>query len=172
MFYETQIIGAAVQPLPSFSEVNQVEQAPAPLAEELRAQIEELKAKIAAQASAQPAQAAPSIQPSQAAVAKNHVPQRPKAGRKYVLQSKSLATWGKVPQQQLDIADILTRHFDVGVSVDEAEVFAKVAEQAPMYPHLATSVQDSTYLLKYYLNLSAKNNHAGLVARGLVQVVG
>lgn len=170
---ETPIIGAAVkEPPPVATEVvDQEEQASLPpdVVQDLRAQIEALKAKIEAGKLAQPVATQP---PVQAGPPKNHVPQTVKLGRKYVLQSKSLATWGKVPQQQADVADILAKHFEVGVPVDESTVFAKVQEQAPLYPHLAASVQDPTYVLKYYLNLSPKGNHAGLVARGFVQVVG
>ena len=104
---------------------------------------------------------------------KNHRAVKPQSGRKYVLLSKSLADWGKVPDQQRDLASILAQEFAVGAEVDEAEVFAKVTERAAEYPSLATSVQHPTYLLAYYRSYDKKDGkHCGFIRRNFLQVKG
>jgi hypothetical protein len=104
---------------------------------------------------------------------KNHRAVRPQAGRKYVLLSKSLQDWGKVPQQQKDLASIISKSFEVGQEVSEEEVFSKVTEESTQYASLATSVQHPTYLLAYYRGLDKKDGkHAGFVRRNFFQVKG
>jgi hypothetical protein len=138
-----------------------VADAPAPATDKdaLLAQVAELRAKIA--------------EVAKSAVKKNHVAPKPIAGRRYVLLAKSLASWGKVPQQQADIATILSKNFEVGIEVPETEVLARVAIEATNYPSLAKSVQDPGYLLRYYLGLDKKDGkHAGYIKRNFVQVRG
>ena len=104
---------------------------------------------------------------------KNHRAVKPQAGRKYVLLSKSLADWGKVPQQQKDLATILADAFAPNVEVEEAEVFAKVTEGAAKYPSLAGSVQHPTYLLAYYRGFDKKDSQYGsFIKRNFLQVKG
>lgn len=103
---------------------------------------------------------------------KNHVQGRINESRKYVLHSKTLASWGKVPQQQADIAKILADNFEVGKQIPESEVFAAIQENAGKFPSLANSRQDPTYVFKYYRGLKREDKHAGFIARGFLTVVG
>ena len=110
---------------------------------------------------------------AKSSVKKNQVPVKPVAGRKLVLLSKSLAGWGKVPQQQADLATILSSNLTVGEEVPEDAVLRFVADGAPLFPSLAASVQDPTYLLRYYLGLNKRDGkHVGFVGRNFVRVVG
>lgn len=119
--------------------------------ERLQTQLAELKAAQ----TANPATAAP----------KNHQPGKPDANRKYQLLSKSLNAWGKVPQQQADLAKLLADNFEVNEEIPEAELFRVITEQAPNFKSLAGSKQHPTYLFKYYRGLKPSGNHAGFIAR-------
>lgn len=121
----------------------------------LQKQIEELKN----------AQAAAST------VKKNQKPSQVHVGRKYVILAEALPTWGKVPQQQADIAAILNSVFEVGVEYTEEEVFTALSTYAMEYNSLATSKQDVTYLFRYYRGLAAKGNHAGFIARNWLRQI-
>ena len=104
-------------------------------------------------------------------VAKNKRPGKP-GTTKYVLLTKRLASWGRVPQQQADLADILARSFEVGVEIPEAELFVAVTNLAKQYPSLAKSVQDPTYLFRYYRGLDGKDGkHAGFIKRDFLKQV-
>jgi hypothetical protein len=143
--------------------------------EDILAEIERIKAQIQEKVAEVPAQSAtPSnISTANAGVKKNHRAVKPKDGRKYVLLSKSLADWGKVPQQQADLAAILAKNFTVGQEVSEAEVFATVTAQAPQYPSLAASEQHSTYLLAYYRGYDKKDGkHVGFIRRNFLRMIG
>lgn len=105
-------------------------------------------------------------------VAKNHKPGKPSAGRKYVLLDKVLKNWGKVPQQQADIAKILADNFEVGKEYAEAEVFDVLMDKSSEFVSLANSRQDPTYLFRYYRGLGNDGKHAGLVARDFLRVIG
>lgn len=105
-------------------------------------------------------------------IAKNHKPGVANVGRKYVLMSKSLNSWGKVPQQQKDLADILVKNLEVNVEYTEAQVFNTIVDQCGEYPSLYNSKQDPTYLFKYYRGLANKDNHAGFIARDFIRVIG
>jgi hypothetical protein len=197
MFYETIILGEhRVPPAPATEPAaNELTR------EQLLAQIDAVKAEIEAKRAALPKPAPVEVvgveaqlaaerakfiptdasesvaevaRPSGAVVVKkNHAMPKAQAGRKYVLLSKSLANWGKVPQQQQDLATILASNFEVGVEVAEDEVFAKVVEHASSYPSLASSVQNPAYVMKYYLGLDKRDGrHAGFIRRGFVQVRG
>ena len=104
--------------------------------------------------------------------AKNHQPSKPSATRKYVLLTKVLPSWGKVPQQQADIAKIIASNFELDVEVPEAEVFAKVTLHAGDFPSLANSKQHPTYLFRYYRGLKKDAKHGGFVAREFLKQVG
>lgn len=103
---------------------------------------------------------------------KNHLPLKPQAGRKYQLLSTSLANWGKVPQQQADIAKILADNFGVDAEPTEAEVFNVVTFAAAEYDSLAKSVQHPTWLFAYYRGLNKKDGkHLGFVGRNFIRVI-
>lgn len=103
---------------------------------------------------------------------KNQATSKPKEGRKYVLLSKTLESWGKVPQQQRDIADLLSKHMDLKVEYTEKQVFDMLIDHAGDYPSLSTSVQDPTYLFRYYRGLKKDAKYGGYVARNFINQVG
>lgn len=90
---------------------------------------------------------------------------------KYVLLSRSLDSWGKIPQQQADLAKILTSNFEPGVEIPEAELFKALEENKHKFPSLANSRQEVTYLFRYYRGLRLDGKHAGFVARGFLKQV-
>ena len=95
---------------------------------------------------------------------------KPDPNRKYVLLSKTLPSWGKVPRQQEEIARIISSHFEVGVQIPEPRLFEVIQEQAPLYHSLAGSVQSPVYLFRYYRSLRHEKNHAGFLARGFMRI--
>jgi hypothetical protein len=103
---------------------------------------------------------------------KNQKPGKPQAGRKYVLLTNTLKSWGNVPDQQRDLAKVLANNLEVGKEYTEAEVFDVVNEQAPLYPSIAESVQDPTYIFRYYRGLKNDGKHAGFVGRDFFRVIG
>jgi hypothetical protein len=103
-------------------------------------------------------------EPATARLAKNKRPGTP-GSSKYVLLSKSLASWGKVPRQQADVASIIASNFEVGAKVTEKELFDMITAKAPGFPSLASSVQDPTYVFRYYRGLRNDGKYAGFVAR-------
>lgn len=102
---------------------------------------------------------------------KNQKPGKPTAGRKYVLLSKKMADWGKVPQQQRDLADIISKKLDVDEEISEVELFAHISTEYVNYPSLANSTQDPTYLFRYYRGLKNDQKHAGFVGREFIQQI-
>ena len=100
---------------------------------------------------------------------KNHRPGKVDPSRKYVLLTKELSKWGRVPQQQIDIAAIIAEHFEIGQVISEADLFAAVTADAHKYPQLANSVQDPTYLFRYYRGLRNDGKYAGFIARGFIR---
>ncbi len=105
-------------------------------------------------------------------VKKNQRPGKPSASRKYVLLAKKLNSWGKVPQQQADIADLLSNGMEIGKEYSEAEVFNMLVDQCGEYTSIYSSKQDPTYLFRYYRGLKNDGKHAGFVAREFVRVIG
>lgn len=103
---------------------------------------------------------------------KNQRPGKAAAGRKYVLLSNTLSAWGKVPQQQADIAKLLAKSFKVGVEVAEDELFTALVDGSGEYNSLYTSKQDPTYLFRYYRGLKNDGKHAGLIARNFIKQIG
>lgn len=102
-------------------------------------------------------------------VPKNHRVGKPSDKKKYVLLSKTLDSFGKVPQQQKDIASLLSRGMEVGIEYTEAEVFNLLVDGSGDYTSLCTSKQDPTYLFRYYRGLKNDGKHAGFIARGFIQ---
>jgi ElaB/YqjD/DUF883 family membrane-anchored ribosome-binding protein len=146
MFYEVPIVGGTVEVQ---SNKGEVQAELAKLQEELK-QLKEGGSKVP----------------------KNKQPVRAQAGRTYVLLNKSLANWGKVPQQQADIAALLAESMEVGKPWTEAEVFALVTEYAGEKPSIANSVQHPTHLFTYYRGLKNNGKHAGYIARNFLRMVG
>lgn len=102
-------------------------------------------------------------------VAKNHKAGKADPNRKYVLLTQQLNKWGKVPQQQLDLASILSANMVVGKEYSEQEVFNMVVDGAGDYKSIYSSKQDPTYLFRYYRGLKRDATHAGFVARNFLK---
>ena len=105
-------------------------------------------------------------------VAKNKRAVNPDPGRKYVLLTKQLESWGRVPQQQRDIATLLSQLMTVGQEYSEAEVFAAVTDYACEFDSIRKSVQHPTYLFAYYRGLKNDGKHAGFIARNFLRQIG
>jgi hypothetical protein len=103
-------------------------------------------------------------------VKKNQKPGKANASRKYVLLDKELKSWGKVPQQQADIAKLLGVNMEVGKEYTEAEVFDMLMEKSAEYNSLLSSKQDPTYLFRWYRGLKNDGKHAGFIARGFLRM--
>ena len=98
---------------------------------------------------------------------KNQQPGKP-GNRSYVRQGP-LSFEGKVPQQQADLAKILTDKMPVGETFTEAQVFGFLEAGKSEFPSLMNSVQDSSYLFRYYRGLKKSGAHAGFIARGFMK---
>ena len=95
---------------------------------------------------------------------------KPQAGRTYTLLTPALADWGRVPQQQRDLADIVARSFEVGEPFSEAELFAALTTHAAEYPALARSSMHVTYLFAYYRSFDKKDDvHASFIRRNFIR---
>lgn len=105
-------------------------------------------------------------------VKKNQTPGKAHEGRMYVLLTKRMDARGKVPQQQADIARILSEGMEVNEQYTEAQVFAMVVKRASEFPKLCNSVQDPTYLFRYYRGLKNDGTHAGFIARNFLRMIG
>lgn len=103
-------------------------------------------------------------------VKKNQKPGKANASRKYVLLDKELKSWGKVPQQQADIAAIMSESMDVGSEWTEEELFDLIVTGAKDYASLRNSKQDPTYLFRYYRGLKNDGKRAGFIARGFLRM--
>lgn len=137
--------------------------------EELRSVVESLKKELDALKAKKLVSA--DAKKEDSGMKKNQTASRPSASRKYVLLDKSLASWGKVPPQQADLAAILAAHMQLNVPYTEAQVFEIITTEAAKYSHLAASKQDPTYLFRYYRGLKNDQKHAGFVARDFLRVI-
>jgi len=146
MFYEVPIVGGTVEVQ---SNKGEVQAELAKLQEELK-QLKEGGSKVP----------------------KNKQPVRAQAGRTYVLLNKSLANWGKVPQQQADIAALMAESMEVGKEWTEEELFSLITEYAHEKKSLAGSVQHPTYLFTWYRGLKNDGKYAGFIARNFVRMIG
>ena len=90
----------------------------------------------------------------------------------YVRLTATMKNFGKVPEQQANIAQILCEGMELNLPYSEAQVFAMVVENAGRFPKLRNSVQDPTYLFRYYRGLKNDGKHAGFVARDFLRVIG
>ena len=79
--------------------------------------------------------------------------------------------FGKVPQQQQDLAKILSNNMVLDVEYTEGQVFDMLMEHAAEYPSIANSKQDPTYLFRYYRGLKNDGKHAGFIARDFLRMV-
>jgi hypothetical protein len=130
--------------------------------EVLRTERAELLAKLGNQEQADPRTPAPKLKGSE----------KPDPSRRYVLLTKELAMFGKVPRQQEELGKLISANFEVGVPVPEPRLFEVIQEQAPRYTSLANSVQSPTHLFRYYRGLDKKNGrHLGFIQRGFLRAV-
>jgi hypothetical protein len=88
---------------------------------------------------------------------------------KYVLVTKLFPTWGNTPQQQKDLAAILTSFMEVGKEYTETEVFAQLESEYVKYSSLASAKQHVTYLFRYYRGLKNDGKYAGFIARDFIR---
>ena len=93
-----------------------------------------------------------------------------KADRKYVRLGE-LKTWGKVPQQQADLAAIISESLDVGSEWTEEELFDLLVTGAKDYASLHNSKMSATYLFQSYRGLKNDGKHAGFIARNFLRMV-
>jgi hypothetical protein len=75
---------------------------------------------------------------------------------------------GKVSQQQLDLAKILTAGMEVDKKYSEDQVFKILEAGRGGYKSLRESRQPVTDLFRYYRGLKAEGTHAGFVARDFI----
>lgn len=130
------------------------------VAQQLLAELAKLQEELAALKAAKAAPVGP----------KNHRPVKV-SGRMYVRCSEKLAAWGKVPQQQADLADIICKNFAVNAPFSEADLFAKLEEERENYPALRNSKQSVTYLFAYYRGLRHDEKYAGFIARNFLRAL-
>jgi|SRR5665213_906928 len=102
---------------------------------------------------------------------KNQKPGVAGTKNRYKLLTRVLEGWGKVPQQQKDVAAILAGSMELGREYTEAEVFAMLIDGAGEFPSLTRSKQDVTYVFRYYRGLKKDAKYGGLVARNFLAVV-
>ena len=81
-----------------------------------------------------------------------------------------LKTWGKVPQQQADLAAIISESVDLGAEWTEEELFDLIVTGAKDYASLCNSKMSATYLFQYYRGLKNDGKHAGFFARGFLRM--
>jgi hypothetical protein len=106
-----------------------------------------------------------------AGVAANKRRGKVKEGRTYTRKMAKLAGGGCIPQQQLDIANILIQGMEQNRAYSEGYVFDLVEAKAPDYVSLRTSDQHPTYLFRYYRNIN-RGKHFGFVQRLFLTQVG
>lgn len=124
-------------------------------------ELKKLKNQIAELTAAKPAAFKPK---------KNHVTGAASPTRVYKLLTKQMPSWGKVPQQQADLATILSNEFETDVEYTEKQVFDLLISKACWYDSLAKSKQDPTYLFRYYRGLKMDTKYAGFIARGFLRM--
>jgi hypothetical protein len=160
MYFDTPIFGKGL--IKTHEELAIEEQ------QRIMAEIQALRAQIAAKA--QPPVKAIRVTEAADGLKKGARPVRPQVGRTYELLTKVLADWGRVPQQQRDLADIVARSFEVGEPFSEAELFAALTAHAAEYPQLAKSTMHVTYLWAYYRSFDKKDGkHASFIRRNFIR---
>ena len=146
--------------------------------EEVLAELKSARAELAALQSAKATKVAPSteakaINTGGSSVKKNHKEVKANPARKYVRLGtlKTLKMFGKIPQQQADLAAILAESMDVGAEWTEAEVFELLKDSVKDYESLRRSVMHVTYLFAYYRGLKNDGIHAGFIARDFLRQI-
>lgn len=76
----------------------------------------------------------------------------------------------KIPQQQRDLAAILTAGMTANEVYTEAQVFELLNREYTKYDSLRNSRQSVETLFRYYRNLKEDLPHAGFEARGFLEV--
>ena len=105
-------------------------------------------------------------------VPKNQRCVRVSDSRKYVLLSKKMDMSGKVPQQQEDLASIISKHFNVNEPFSEQELWNTLVDQAGEYKSLYSSKQHITYLFAYYRGYDLKDGkHLSFIRRNFLRVI-
>ncbi len=139
--------------------------------EKILAEAERLQKELEMLKSEEKIEVAPSTEVKEKSnVKKNQKPGKADPNRKYT-RIGELKTWGKVPQQQADLAAIMAESMDVDAEWTEEELFDLVATSAKEYASLRNSKQDPTYLFRYYRGLKNDGKHAGFVARNFLRMV-
>lgn len=101
---------------------------------------------------------------------KNKRPGRVDPSTRYILLNGfSVLRNGKVPQQQLDLARIIGAKFNIGEVFTQAQLYQALNEGRSSHRSLYTSVQDVTYLFRYYFGLRDNGKQAGFVARNYMR---
>lgn len=160
MFYETTIFGKGN--VKTHDELAQEER------ERIMAEIQALQVQIAAKAQT-PVKAIKVVEAADD-LKKGARPVKPQAGRTYTLLTPALADWGRVPQQQRDLAEIVLSCHKVGEEFSEAELFANLAAHAAEYPALSKSSMHVTYLFAYYRAFDKKDGkHGSFIRRGFIR---
>ena len=82
-----------------------------------------------------------------------------------------LAMYGKVPQQERDLATIMEESMELGSKWSEEELFDLLITSAKEYQSLRNSAMSATYLFQYYRGLNKKDGkHFGFIARGFLRM--
>ena len=92
-----------------------------------------------------------------------------RANVKYVRLGE-FKSWGNVPQQQADLAAIISESVDVGTEWNEEELFDLLVTGAKDYASLRNSKMSATYLFQYYRGLKNDGKHAGFIARNFLRM--
>ena len=93
---------------------------------------------------------------------KNQVPGKP--GDKVYIRIGEFS--GKAPRQQQNLAAILTFEMPLGEKFTESQVFEILNKHVESYESLRTSLQDVTYLFRYYRGLKP----TGFTSRDFLRV--
>jgi hypothetical protein len=139
--------------------------------EKILAEVARLTAELELLKSSEKIEVAPSTEVKEKSnMKKNQKPGKANADRKYTRVGE-FKTFGKVPQQQADLAAIMVESMDVDAEWTEEELFDLVTTSAKEYASLRNSKQDPTYLFRYYRGLKNDGVHAGFIARGFLRMV-
>jgi hypothetical protein len=96
-----------------------------------------------------------------------------KSGRTYQRLSAALADWGKVPQQQADLAKLFAEACEVGKAVSEEALYAYLTSNGDRFESLRKSTMSATYLWSYYRSFSKKDQvHGSFIRRNYLRMNG
>ena len=132
--------------------------------ERLKARVAELKGEVV------PSTEAKAEVKEDSKVPKNKRRVKSNPDRKYVRLGE-LKTWGKVPQQQADLAAIMAESMDLGAEWTEEELFCLIEDSAKEHESLRKSEQHPTYLFTYYRGLKNDGKYAGFIGRGFLRQI-